>query len=126
MIDNLTQRCLNQLMTCGGLTLLIVLLQHLIRSWLNSCFSELGSETVDSFTTDWGEENNWCCPLLCLVPRMIQTEFGCQTGHKVFAPCGAGPHLGGGCLDLIVPCSSLVAGQVLVGICGCWFKKCIC
>ena len=69
----------------------------------NSRFAELGSEMADTFTTDWGEENNWCCPLLCLVPRMIQAEFGCQTGHKVFAPYGAGPHLGGGVFGPICP-----------------------
>ena len=28
----------------------------------NSRFAELGSEVVDTFTTDRGEENNWWCP----------------------------------------------------------------
>ena len=31
-----------------------------------------GVEAVDTFTSDWSSENNWWCPPLYLVPRLIQ------------------------------------------------------
>ena len=38
----------------------------------NSRFWVPGSEAVDSFTCDWGIENNWWCPPICLVPRVVR------------------------------------------------------
>ena len=50
-------------------------------------------------------------------------NLGVSQGTKFLHLVLLGHTLVVGCLDLVVPCSSLVAGQVLVGICGCWFKK---
>ena len=38
----------------------------------NSRFWSPGSEAVDAFTCDWGEDNNWWCPPVHLVPRVIR------------------------------------------------------
>ena len=38
----------------------------------NSRFWTPGSEAVDAFTCDWGEDNNWWCPPVHLVPRVIR------------------------------------------------------
>ena len=31
-----------------------------------------GTEAVDTFTCDWGEDNNWWCPPLYFIPRLIK------------------------------------------------------
>ena len=46
----------------------------------NSCYWNSGSEAVDVFTCDWSGENNWLCPLLFLIPRVIRHVL--KTGHK--------------------------------------------
>ena len=38
----------------------------------NSRFWTPGSEAVDAFTCDWGEDTNWWCPPVYLVPRVIR------------------------------------------------------
>ena len=38
----------------------------------NSRYACPGSEAVDAFTVDWSKENNWWCPPLMLVPRVLQ------------------------------------------------------
>ena len=38
----------------------------------NSRFWNPGTEAVDTFTTDWSGENNWWCPPVALIPRLIQ------------------------------------------------------
>ena len=38
----------------------------------NSRFWVPGSEAVDTFTCDWSEENNWWCPPVYLIPRVIR------------------------------------------------------
>ena len=38
----------------------------------NSRFWIPGAEAVDAFTCDWGEDNDWWCPPVCLVPRVIR------------------------------------------------------
>ena len=38
----------------------------------NSRFGTPGSEAIDTFTCDWGGENNWWFPPICLVPRVIR------------------------------------------------------
>ena len=37
----------------------------------NSRFWNPGSEAVDAFTCDWGGENNWWCPPIYLIPRIL-------------------------------------------------------
>jgi len=37
----------------------------------NSRFWSLGSEVVDAFTCTWADENNWWCPPVHLIPRVI-------------------------------------------------------
>lgn len=38
----------------------------------NSRYWSPGTEAVDTFTCDWGGENNWWCPPLHLIPRLIR------------------------------------------------------
>ena len=40
-------------------------------SRLNSRFLNLGLEAVDADTCNWGGENNWWCPPIYLIPRML-------------------------------------------------------
>ena len=37
----------------------------------NSRFWNPGSEAVDAFTSNWCDDNNWLCPPVYLVPRVI-------------------------------------------------------
>ena len=37
----------------------------------NSHYWSPGTEVVDTLTCDWGGENNWWCPPLYLIPRLI-------------------------------------------------------
>ena len=38
----------------------------------NSRYWSPGTEAVDTFTCDWGLDNNWWCPPLYLIPRLIR------------------------------------------------------
>ena len=38
----------------------------------NSRYCSPGSEAVDAFTCNWREENNWWCPPVYLIPRVIR------------------------------------------------------
>ena len=38
----------------------------------NSRYWYPGTEAVDTFTCNWGGENNWWCPPLHLVPRLLK------------------------------------------------------
>ena len=62
----------------------------------NSCYWCPGSEAIDSFTCDWGNENNWWCPPLFLVPCLLKHASTCRaTGTLIvlkwpstpFSPC---------------------------------------
>ena len=44
----------------------------------NSRFLETGSEAVDAFTVDWRNENNYRCPPIYLVPRVLFHGMNCQ------------------------------------------------
>ena len=37
----------------------------------NSRFSNLGAEGIDAFVMDWAGENNYVCPLVCLILRVL-------------------------------------------------------
>ena len=52
----------------------------------NSRLAELGSEVVDTFTTDWGGRKQLVVPPLCLVPRMIQHARVCRAMGTLVVP----------------------------------------
>lgn len=52
----------------------------------NSRFAMPGSEAVDAFTADWGGENNWWCPPICLVPRLLQHARQCAAVGTLIVP----------------------------------------
>ena len=45
-----------------------------------------GSETVDAFTVDWSGENNWWCPPIGLIPRVIRHAQACGTKGSIVVP----------------------------------------
>ena len=49
------------------------------------CWSP-SSEAVDTFTTDWCRENNWWCPPLSLVPRVIAHAKACRATGTLIVP----------------------------------------
>ena len=52
----------------------------------NRRFWNPGSEAVDTFTTDWHRENNWWCPPVTLVPRVIRHAEVCQAVGTLVVP----------------------------------------
>ena len=53
---------------------------------LNSRFFQPGSEAVDAFCQDWRFNNNWLCPPVCLIARVIQHLELCQARGTLIAP----------------------------------------
>ena len=49
------------------------------------CWSP-GSEAVDAFTVDWGKENNWVCPPISLIPRIIRHAQVCMARATMLVP----------------------------------------
>ena len=45
-----------------------------------------GSEAVDTFTVDWRGENNWWCPPIYLVPRLLRHARQCATVGTLVVP----------------------------------------
>ena len=52
----------------------------------NSRFWNPGSEAVDAFTVDWRDENNWLCPPVYLVPRVVQHARMCKAKGTLVVP----------------------------------------
>ena len=52
----------------------------------NSRFFQPGSEAVDAFCQDWRFDNNWLCPPVCLIARVIQHLELCQARGTLIAP----------------------------------------
>ena len=52
----------------------------------NSRFWNPGTEAVDAFTCDWGGENNWLCPPVFLIPRIIGHARLCCAVGTLIAP----------------------------------------
>ena len=52
----------------------------------NSRFWNPGSEAVDAFTCDWSEDNNWLCPPIYLIPRVIQHARNCRARGTLIVP----------------------------------------
>ena len=46
-----------------------------------------GSEAVDAFTVNWVGENNWWCPPVGLVPRVIRHAQVCAAKGTLVVPC---------------------------------------
>ena len=45
-----------------------------------------GSEAVDAFTVNWGGENNWWCPPIELIPRVICHARACKAVGTLIVP----------------------------------------
>ena len=52
----------------------------------NSRFWNPGSEAMDAFTCNWGDENNWLCPPVYLVPQVIQHAKKCGAKATLLVP----------------------------------------
>ena len=46
-----------------------------------------GSEAVDAFTVHWAGENNWWCPPIALIPRVIRHAQVCGAEGTLVVPC---------------------------------------
>jgi len=55
-------------------------------SRFNSRFWNPGSESVDAFTCDWALDNNWLCPPVYLIPRVIQHARNCRAQGTLIVP----------------------------------------
>ena len=58
--------------------------------WLerfNSRFWSPGTEAVDAFSCSWEGETNWLCPLIYLIPRVIQHAKKTHAHGALVAPC---------------------------------------
>ena len=44
------------------------------------------SEAVDAFTVDWSGENNWFCPPVALIPRVLRHAQHCQAEGTLVVP----------------------------------------
>ena len=45
-----------------------------------------GSEAAGAFTVDCAGENNWSCPPIGLIPRVIRHAQGCQANVSIVVP----------------------------------------
>ena len=45
-----------------------------------------GTEAVDAFTVHWGQDNNWWCPPVALIPRVIGHARGCEAAGTLIVP----------------------------------------
>ena len=72
----------------------------------NSRFWNPESEAVDAFTCNWEEENNWLCPPVYLIPRVLRHAANCKAVATLVVPhwpsapywpmlCPDGTHLAG-------------------------------
>ena len=52
----------------------------------NSRFWNPGSKAIDVFTCNWGGENNWLCPPIYLVPRVVQHAKKCAAKATLLIP----------------------------------------
>ena len=52
----------------------------------NSLFWDVGTEAVDAFTQDWGEENNYINPPWALLSRIVEKLIADRATATVIAP----------------------------------------
>ena len=53
---------------------------------INSRYWNLGSEALDAFTVDWSTENNWWCPPVNIVPRVVAHAQMCAAYGTLSVP----------------------------------------
>lgn len=52
----------------------------------NSRFWNPGSEDIDAFVLDWSGENNYVCPPICLIPRVLLHMRNCKATGTLIVP----------------------------------------
>jgi hypothetical protein len=52
----------------------------------NSRFMVIGSEAVDAFTVSWRDENNYLCPPIYLIPRVLYHAQNCSCKGSLIVP----------------------------------------
>lgn len=52
----------------------------------NSRFVEAESEAIDAFTVNWVEENNWWCPPVYMITRVLRHAEICQASGTLVVP----------------------------------------
>ena len=82
----------------------------------NARFFQPGSEAVDTFCQDWRFNNNWLCPPVCLIARVIQHLELCQARGTLIAPCGS--HLSFG-----IPVLKMESTEAALSPTGCTFPS---
>ena len=45
-----------------------------------------GAEAVDAFTVNWVGENNWLCPPIALIPRVLRHAQACSAKGTLVVP----------------------------------------
>ena len=93
----------------------------------NSRFWNPGCEAVDAFTVDWSGENNWWCPPVSLITRVIRHAESCHSQGTLIVPfwksavfwpmiCPEGEQFAQFIIDSMV--IAPVPGMILPGIAG--------
>ena len=52
----------------------------------NSRYWSPGTEAVDAFTVNWAGENNWLCPPVSLIPRVLRHAQNCNANCTIVMP----------------------------------------
>ena len=52
----------------------------------NSRYWSPGAEGVDAFVMDWNGENNYVCPPVCLIPRVLLHMSNCKAQGTLIIP----------------------------------------
>ena len=52
----------------------------------NTRFFQTGCAAVDAFSQDWGHDNNWICPPVCLLIRVVKHMELCKARGTVILP----------------------------------------
>ena len=52
----------------------------------NSRFWNPGAESIDTFVIDWHGENNYVCPPICLISRILLHVHNCKAYGTVIIP----------------------------------------
>ena len=55
-------------------------------SRFNSRFWDRGTEAIDAFTVNWAKENNWWCPPVHLVSRLLRHARACNSFGTLIVP----------------------------------------
>ena len=52
----------------------------------NSRYWNPGAEGVDAFVMDWSGQNNYVCPPICLIPRVLLHMSNCKAQETLIIP----------------------------------------